>query len=108
MYNQLVGLNGSTVEMCSSLNSNPAIQRVCGAPGLSSFPRGRLAARLAQYTVATSTLEFVIANRQDLMNDLLQIYRRGDNGEPWPPCCPGPFDVANNWMHEYPAAWADQ
>jgi hypothetical protein len=105
MYNQLVGLNGSTVEMCSSLNSNPATQRVCGAPGLSSFPRGRLAARLAQYTVATSTLEFDIANRQDLMHDLLQIYRRGDNGEPRPPCCPAPFDVANNWMHEYPTAF---
>jgi hypothetical protein len=41
MYNQLVGLNGSTVEMCSSTASNPATQRVCGAPGLTQFPRHR-------------------------------------------------------------------
>jgi hypothetical protein len=31
MYNQLVGLDGSTVEMCRSLNTDPATQRVCGA-----------------------------------------------------------------------------
>jgi hypothetical protein len=105
MYNQLVGLNGSTVEMCQSLNTNPATQRVCGAPGLSSFPRGRLAARLAQYTVATSTLDFDIANRHDLMYDLLEIYRRGNNDEARPPCCPAPFDVANNWMHDYATAF---
>ena len=105
MYNQLVGLNGSTVEMCSSLNTNPATQRVCGAPGLTSFPRGRAAARLAQYTVATSTLAFDIANRQDLMNDMLEIYRRGVAGEARPPCCPAPFDVENNWMRDYPTAY---
>ena len=105
MYNQLVGLDGSTVEMCSSLNANPATQRVCGAPGLTSFPRGRLAARLAQSTVATSTLAFDIANRHDLMHDMLEIYRRGVAGEPRPPCCPAPFDVENNWMRDYPTAY---
>jgi len=105
MYNQLVGLNGSTVEMCSSTASNPATQRVCGAPGLTDFPRGRAAARTAQYTVATSTLAFDIANRHDLLADQLEIYRRGDAGAPRPDCCPPPFDVANNWMHEYPAAY---
>ena len=105
MYNQLVGLNGSTVEMCSSTATNPATQRVCGAPGLTTFPRGRLASRLAQYTVATSTLAFDIANRDDLMHDMLEIYRRGVAGEPRPPCCPPPFDVENNWMRDYPTAY---
>jgi hypothetical protein len=105
MYNQLVGLNGSTVEMCSSTASNPLTQRVCGAPGLTTFPRGRAAARLAQYTVATSTLAFDIANRQDLMHDMLEIYRRGVAGEARPPCCPAPFDVENNWMRDYPTAY---
>jgi Zinc carboxypeptidase len=105
MYNQLVGLDGSTVEMCQSLNDNPATQRVCGAPGLTTFPRGRIAARLAQETVATSTLAFDIANRHDLMHDLLEIYRRGVAGEPRPPCCPPPFDVENNWMRDYPTAY---
>jgi hypothetical protein len=105
MYNQLVGLNGSTVEMCQSLNSDPSTQRTCGAPGLTSFPRGRLAARTAQYTVATSTLAFDIPRRHELLRDELEIYRRADAGEPRVPCCPPPFDVANNWMHEYPAAY---
>jgi hypothetical protein len=105
MYNQLVGLNGSTVEMCSSTASNPATQRVCGAPGLTSFPRGRIAARTAQYTVATSTLAFDIANRHDLLADQLEIYRRGVTEAARPACCPAPFDVANNWMHEYPEAY---
>jgi hypothetical protein len=105
MYNQLIGLNGSTVEMCSSTASDPATQRVCGAPGLTDFPRGRAAARTAQYTVATSTLAFDIANRHDLLADQLENYRRGDAGAPRPECCPPPFDVANNWMHEYPTAY---
>lgn len=105
MYNQLVGLNGSTVEMCSSTASNPATQRVCGAPGLTSFPRGRAAARTSQYVVATSTLAFDVANRQDLLADQLEINRRGVADAARPPCCPAPFDVANNWMHEHPAAY---
>ena len=105
MYNQLVGLNGSTVEMCQSTSSNPATQRVCGAPGLTSFPRGRAAARTAQYVVATSTLAFDVANRHDLLADQLENYRRGVAGAARPACCPAPFDVANNWMHEYPAAY---
>jgi Zinc carboxypeptidase len=105
MYNQLVGLDGSTVEMCQSLNTDPSTQRVCGAPGATDFPRGRLAARLAQYTVATSTLAFDIPRRHDLLRDELEIYRRADAGEARAPCCPPPFDVANNWMHEYPTAY---
>ena len=105
MYNQLVGLNGSTVEMCSSTASNPATQRVCGAPGLTSFPRGRAAARTAQYMVATSTLAFDIAHRHELLADQLENYRRGVAGAARPACCPAPFDVANNWMHEYPTAY---
>jgi hypothetical protein len=105
MYNQLVGLNGSTVEMCMSTANDPATQRVCGAPGLTSFPRGRTAARLAQYVVTTSTLEYDIANRSALLNDTLEIYRRGKAGAPRPACCPAPFDRENNWMHQYPEAY---
>jgi zinc carboxypeptidase len=108
MYNQLVGLNSSTVEMCDNvlLVPDPNTQeRPCGLPGLMDFPRGRLAGRTAQYTVATSTLAFDIARRHDLLRDELEIYRRGDAGAPRPACCPPPFDVANNWMHEYPKAY---
>ena len=72
---------------------------------MTTFPRGRLAARLAQYVVTTSTLAFDIANRDELMHDMLEIYRRGVAGEPRPPCCPPPFDVENNWMRDYPTAY---
>ena len=100
MYSQLVGLNGSTVEMCNSTGTG------CGVPGTTlPFPRGRIGARTAQYTVAESTLTFDIANRHDLMWDTVEIYRRGVAGEDRPDCCPAPFDVANNWMHEYPDAY---
>lgn len=99
MYSQLVGLNGSTVEMCSSTGTG------CAAPGAADFPRGRLASRTAQYTVAWSSLQYDLANRNQLLHDLLEIYRRGVAGEPRPPCCDPPFDVENNWMREYPTAY---
>jgi hypothetical protein len=89
MYSQLVGLNSSTVEMCSSVT-------LCG---------GRLGARTIQEIVAWSTLEYDIANRHDLLNDELEIYRRNVANAARPPCCPPPFDVDNNWMLEYPTAY---
>jgi hypothetical protein len=99
MYSQLVGLNGSTVEMCNSTGN------ACGIPGSTTHAKGRIGSRTAQYTVATSTLEFDIANRQELWHDQLEIYRRGVTDAARPPCCPAPFDVNNNWMHEYPEAY---
>jgi Zinc carboxypeptidase len=89
MYSQLVGLNASTVEMCRSETS-------CG---------GRLGARTIQEIVTWSTLEFDIADRHDLLNDELEIYRRGVTDAPRPECCPPPFDVDNDWMLEYPTAY---
>ena len=99
MYLQLVGLNGSTVEMCNSAGT------ACGLPGSTTHDRGRLGSRTAQYVVAWSTLQYDLAHRQDLMHDQLEIYRRGVTGAARPPCCPAPFDVANNWMREYPTAY---
>jgi hypothetical protein len=99
MYSQLVGLNGSTVEMCNQTDNR------CGVPGSTTHEKGRIGSRTAQYTVAVSTLEFDIANRQELWHDQLEIYRRGVTGAPRPPCCPPPFNVNNNWMHEYPTAY---
>jgi hypothetical protein len=89
MYSQLVGLDASTVEMCSSVT-------LCG---------GRLGARTIQEIVAWSTFEFDIPNRQDLLMDELEIYRRNVANAPRPACCPPPFDVDNNWMLEYPTAY---
>jgi zinc carboxypeptidase len=108
MYSQLVGLNGSTVEMCSSTNTgtNPLNRCYLNAdPDPTKNPIGRNASLLAQLTVSWSTLLFDTANRNDLLNDQLEIYRRGVAGEARPPCCPAPFDRENNWMHEFPTAY---
>jgi hypothetical protein len=98
MYLQLVGLNGSTVEMCNERDDS------CGLSGR-AHDLGRLGSRTAQYTVAWSTLQYDLANRHSLMHDQLEIYARGVRGDPRPPCCPPPFDVANNWMRPYPTAY---
>jgi hypothetical protein len=99
MYSQHVGLNGSTVEMCNSTGTG------CLTSPASQAPRGRLGARASQYIVVWSTLLFDTANRVELLHDELEIYRRGVENAPRPECCPPPFDVANNWMHEYPTAY---
>ena len=108
MYAQHVGLNGSTVEMCNQTNpvtgSSPP-RTACGPLVSDNNKVGRLGARLAQYITSWSTLLFDTENRSDLLNDELEFYRRGAVDAPRPACCPPPFDVANNWMHEYPQAY---
>jgi len=89
MYHQHVGLDSSTVEMCQSTTS-------CG---------GRAGARQIQNVVQQSTMEFVVANREGMLNDELEMYERGDEDAPRPACCPPPFDVDNNWMLDYPKAY---
>jgi Zinc carboxypeptidase len=98
MYAQHIGLNGSTVEMCNSTGT------ACGVPGSTTHPRGRVGSRTAQYTVVWSTLLFDVSNAYSLTWDQAEVYIRGAHNEPRPACCPAPFDVANNWMTEYPDA----
>ena len=71
----------------------------CAAAG-----RRGVAGRI-QYSVAWSTLMFDIPRRNELLHDQLEIYRRGVPNALRPECCPPPFDVANNWMREYPTAY---
>ncbi len=99
MYSQLVGLNGSTVEMCNSGGTS------CAVPGGTPPERGRAGSRLAQYTIAWSTLQFDLANRHDLLWDELETYRRGVANAPRPACCPAPFGTDGIWMREYPRAY---
>ena len=99
MYAQHVGLDGSTVEMCNQTNT------ACGLPGSTTHTRGRLGAFQAQYVVTTSSLEYVSANRNEMLFDEAERYRRGVAGEPRVDCCPAPFDVDNNWMKEFPDAY---
>jgi Zinc carboxypeptidase len=93
MYAQHVGLDSSTVEMCEvDLEADPQ----CG---------GRLGARDVQLAVVESTLEFMVEEGEEMFADELEVYRRGDEDAPRPACCPAPFDVDNNWMHDYPQAY---
>ncbi|MGH3023924.1 MAG: M14 family zinc carboxypeptidase [Gaiellaceae bacterium] len=100
MYAQHVGLDGSTVEMCNQTDGD------CGLPGdaIAETP-GRLGAYETQYITTTSTLEYVAANRNEMLYDEAERYRRGVAGEPRVDCCPPPFDVDNNWMKEFPTAY---
>jgi hypothetical protein len=99
MYAQHVGLDGSTVEMCNQTDFD------CGLPGSTTHTLGRLGAYQAQYIVTTSTLEYVVDNRNEMLFDEAERYRRGVAGEPRVACCPPPFDVDNNWMKEFPDAY---
>jgi hypothetical protein len=107
MYAQHVGLNGSTVEMCNQTQpiseTNPHTR--CGPPAGDNERVGRRGSRQAQYLTVWSSLVFDTANRHDLLRDQLEFYRRGAADAPRPACCPPPFDVANNWMHDYPQAY---
>jgi hypothetical protein len=98
MYHQHVGLNSSTVEMCAeAVRPANAWYRPCG---------GRAGARLGQNTIQQSTFEFVVANREAMLDDELEIYVRGDTDAPRPECCEPPFDPEfHNWMLDYPKAY---
>ena len=76
MYAQHVGLDGSTVEMCNSTGTG------CGLIGSTTHTRGRLGAYQAQYVVTTSSLEYVSANRNEMLYDEAERYRRGVEDEP--------------------------
>jgi len=90
MYHQHIGLDSSTVEMCSSTTS-------CG---------GRAGSRQIQNVVQQSTLEFVVAHRAEMFHDELVNYVRGDTDAPRPACCPDPFKAEfHNWMQNYPKAY---
>ena len=100
MYAQHVGLDGSTVEMCNQTDGD------CGIPGdaIAETP-GRLGSFEIQYNVTTSSLEYVSANRNEMLHDEAERYRRGVAGEARVDCCDPPFDVDNNWMKEFPDAY---
>lgn len=127
MYSQLVGLNGSTVEMCNRVPQTvpPPGQQPqplpigtptdCG-PGTTVYEKtGRLAAREMQYVITWSTLLFDTENRVELMEDQLEIYNRGENDAARPDYTSFPnhptdqsrqfANPENDWMVDYPKAF---
>ena len=108
MYSQLVGLNGSTVEMCSSTNTGTDPLNRCYLNADPTRPRTRSGGtRRCSAQLDGELVDAAVrhGDRNDLLKDQLEIYRRGVAGEARPPCCPAPFDRENNWMHEYPKAY---
>ena len=55
---------------------------VCGVPGSTTHTRGRLGAFQVQYITTTSTLEYVSANRNEMLYDEAERYRRGVRASP--------------------------
>ena len=78
---------------------------LCGFPGSTTHQRGRLGAYLAQRMVTLSTMDFMLQNRNELLDTQMEVYRRGVTGADRPACCPAPYDVNNNWMREYNTAY---
>jgi Zinc carboxypeptidase len=94
-YGAFFGLDGSTVEMCNDAH--------CG---------GRLGSKRAQYVVFYSSADFWLENREDILHDQLEIFRRGVTEAARPNCCDDPLitdrgftEEDHNWMVEYPEAF---
>ena len=75
---------------------------------------GRLNAKRAQYVAFYSSARFWVANRQAMMDDQLEIFRRGVTDAPWNPNAfantqllddLGFTDAIHNWMYPYPKAY---
>jgi hypothetical protein len=94
-YGAFFGVDGSTVEMCSNT--------ACG---------GRLGSKREQYIVFYSSADFWLDSRDDILDDQLEIFRRGVTDAERPNCCDDPLIASrgftedqHNWMVEYPTAY---
>jgi Zinc carboxypeptidase len=94
-YGAFFGVDGSTVEMCNN--------SACG---------GALGSKREQYLIFYSSADFWIENRAAILDDQLEIFRRGVTGAARPHCCDDPLVASrgftedqHNWMVEYPKAF---
>jgi Zinc carboxypeptidase len=94
-YGAFFGVDGSTVEMCDDA--------ACG---------GRLGSKREQYLVFYSSARFWVDNRSAILDDQLEIFRRGVTGAARVNCCDDPLvagrgftESQHNWMVEYPKAF---
>jgi hypothetical protein len=95
-YMAFYGVDSSTLEMCS------------GGPGCN----GRFGSKRAQYVGFYSSADYWLQNRQDMLHDQLEIFRRGVTDAGRPNCCDDPLIASrqftedqHNWMVEYPTAF---
>jgi Zinc carboxypeptidase len=94
-YGAFFGVDGSTVEMCNDA--------ACG---------GRLGSKREQYLVFYSSARFWLESRNAILDDQLEIFRRGVTGAARVNCCDDPLvagrgftENQHNWMVEYPKAF---
>ncbi|HEX9891538.1 MAG TPA: M14 family zinc carboxypeptidase [Actinomycetota bacterium] len=97
-YMAFYGVDSSTVEMCSSQAGGNC--------------NGRLGSKIAQYVTFYSSMRRWIADRQQMMNDQLEVFRRGATGAARPACCSettltarGFTEDQHNWMVPVPTAY---
>ncbi len=95
-YMEFFGVDSSTLEMCNS------------GPGC----KGRFGSKRAQYVGFYSSAEFWIDHRSEILDDQVEIFRRGVAGAPRGNCCDNPFirglgftEDQHNWMVPYPEAF---
>jgi Zinc carboxypeptidase len=95
-YMEFFGVDSSTLEMCNS------------GPGC----KGRFGSKRAQYVGFYSSAEFWIDHRSEIMDDQVEIFRRGVTSAPRPDCCDNPFirglgftEDQHDWMVPYPEAF---
>jgi hypothetical protein len=95
-YAAFFGIDGSTLEMCSS------------GPGCD----GRFGSKRAQYVGFYSSADFWLQNREQILHDQLEIFRRGVTDAGRPNCCDDLLIASrdftedqHNWMVEYPTAY---
>jgi hypothetical protein len=96
-YMAFYGVDGSTLEMCDE------------GPGCD----GRFGSKRAQYIGFYSSADFWIQNRGAILDDQVEIFRRGVDDAERVTCCPADsyaadagFDSANHdWMVDYPKAY---
>ncbi len=100
-YISLLGLDGSTVEMCSSTTLTGG----CGG-------QGRLGSKKSQYVAFYSSVNYWLDNKNAMMDDQIEIYQRGVDDAERPNCCDHPdissrgfTEAEHNWMVEYPRAY---
>jgi hypothetical protein len=110
MYSQLVGLNGSTVEMCSSTNTGTTRSTACylhtPTPTRRRTRSERNASLLAQLTVSWSTLlvrhgrtETISSTTSSRSTGAASPVRRGLRA------ARRRSTERTNWMHEFPSAY---
>ena len=98
-YMAFYGVDSSTLEMCSSAAADPDCD-------------GRFGSKRAQYVGFYSSAGFWIENRNAMLHDQLEIFRRGVTNAPRPNCCDdaliagrGFTEDQHNWMVPYPKAF---